>query len=140
MYSFGTKSQQKLDTCCTELQQVADRVMGYQIMDFTIVWGHRGEAAQNAAFDSNASTKRWPDSNHNIYPSDALDFAPWVITGGRGGIDWNDTHSFAILAGLFLAASVELTIISRYGGDWDRDGQTSDQTFMDWGHIEVIRT
>lgn len=140
IYSFGNASRQKLHTCCPELVQVAERVMSYQIMDFTIVWGHRGKAAQDKAFAEGASKKQWPDSLHNVYPSDALDFAPWItLPNGRGGIDWSDNYSFVMLAGLFLAAGAELEIELRYGGDWDRDGSTKDQTFMDLGHIEVVR-
>ena len=26
----------------------------------------------------------------------------------------------------------------RYGGDWDTDGSTKDQSLMDWGHVEIL--
>ena len=85
------------------------------------------------------SKKRWPDSKHNftvegIGPSSqAFDFGPWV----NGGIPWDDTHLFALIAGVFFAAADDLKIKLRWGGDWDMDGLTTDQTFMDWGHMEI---
>jgi peptidoglycan L-alanyl-D-glutamate endopeptidase CwlK len=66
--------------------------------------------------------------------SEAIDFAPWV----EGSIPWDDTHVFAIIAGCFHAAAKEKNAVIRYGGDWDTDGSTKDQTLMDWGHVEII--
>lgn len=43
-------------------------------MDLTVTEGHRGEAAQNAAFEAGFSKKRWPDSGHNSLPARAFDF------------------------------------------------------------------
>ena len=86
----------------------------------------------------------WPDSNHNAINSEgqpestALDFAPWLrLPNGKMGIPWEDTHAFAILGGLFIAAGHFLGTPITYGGDWDSDGSTEDQTLMDWGHIEL---
>lgn len=141
MYSFGNASLAKLDTCAPQLINIARHAIGATPVDFTIVWGYRGEAQQNALEASGASRKRFPESKHNREAggrpeSWALDFAPWV----DGRIYWDDTHMFALVAGVFLAAAalrprpVEL----RWGGDWDSDGKTTDQTLMDWGHIELI--
>lgn len=132
-FQYGAKSQAKLDTLDDDLRAVAELVMSWQIYDLTIVWGHRGEEAQEDAFRSGNSSKRWPESKHNELPSRALDFAPWV----DGSIPWKDTHAFAVLGGLFIAAGAVLGIPIRYGGDWDMDGETTDQRLMDWGHVEL---
>ena len=108
--------------------------MEWQVYDFTIVWGHRNKAAQEQAFLSGNSGKRWPDSRHNSTPSTALDFAPWV----DGGIPWNDTHAFAVIGGMFIAAGADLGTPIIYGGDWDMDGLTTDQRLMDWGHVQLV--
>ena len=74
-----------------------------------------------------------------MLPSNALDFTPWGrLKDGRMGPPWDDTHSFAMLGGLFLAAGKIRSVGLRYGGDWDGDGSTQDQTLMDWGHVELI--
>ena len=65
--------------------------------------------------------------------SDALDFAPYI----NGRIYWEDSHIFAVVAGVFMAAAKQQGFKIRWGGDWDSDGTTTDQTFMDWGHIEI---
>ena len=43
-----------------------------------------------------------------------------------------------MIGGMFLVAGQILKIPVRYGGDWDRDGGTKDQSLMDWGHIELV--
>ena len=140
-YRFGNASLDKLATCAPQLRNVAMQAIRATPVDFTIVWGYRGEEQQNALHASGASHKPYPESKHNRRASGepaaiALDFAPWV----DGRIYWDDTHMFALVAGVFLAAAalrpqpVEL----RWGGDWDSDGKTTDQTLMDWGHIELL--
>jgi len=138
-FAFGSSSQAKLKTCHPKLIKVAEAAILATPVDFTIVWGFRPETIQNALFDSGASKKRFPNSKHNfmsnsVKMSKAIDFAPWI----RGSIPWKDTHAFAVLAGVFFAEAKRLNIELRYGGDWDRDGLTTDQTFMDWGHMELV--
>jgi peptidoglycan L-alanyl-D-glutamate endopeptidase CwlK len=144
IYEYGRKSKAKLLTCHPVLAMIADDVLELTPYDITIIHGLRGEDVQNALFDSNVSHKRYPHSRHNktndnrvadpYSMSDALDFAPYV----DGKIYWNDTHIFALIAGLFIAAAHKRGYTLRYGGDWDSDGKTTDQTLMDWGHIEII--
>ncbi len=86
-----------------------------------------------------ASEKVWPFSEHNFMldgkpHSKAFDFAPHL---GRRGIPWEDTHLFALVAGVFFAVARELGVKLRWGGDWNMNGLTTDQTFMDWGHLEI---
>ena len=106
-----------MGTCTDNLQRVLDRAMSYQIMDFTIVCGHRNEAAQNEAYSVGNSTKQWPNSKHNSFPSIAVDVAPWPI-------DWKDNLAFARLSGIIEAAASEEGVALRWGGDWDRDWET----------------
>lgn len=134
-FAFGPRSLAHLDTVDRDLRDVAERVMSYQIFDFAIICGHRGEEAQNQAFMSGNSGKRWPDSLHNRTPSPALDFAPWI----DDGIPWKDTHAFAVIGGMFIAAGAELGKPIVWGGDWDMDGATTDQRLQDWGHVQLRR-
>lgn len=140
MYAYGTESLSRLATITPNLRSVAHRVMSYQIMDLTIVCGQRGKEEQALAYVKGYSKKQWPDSLHNATPfAHALDFAPWTkLPSGLWGINWDDTHAFAMLGGLFLAAGAATGTHLRYGGDWNRNGSTEDQILMDWGHIEEI--
>jgi len=147
-HQYGKQSTQKLGTCHPALRTIADEALSMSPYDITIVRGWSGKDVQNALYDSHASTKRFPDSRHNRSDdlgvprplrskiSDALDFAPYV----NGAIPWGDTHIFAVIAGCFMAAAKMYGHTLRWGGDWDSDGGTKDQTLMDWGHIEIIWT
>ena len=140
MYEFGNRSKSHLLTCRSDIVAVAQYVMDQQIVDFAIICGHRDEEAQTEAFMLGNSKLKWPESSHNMSPSNALDFAPWLrLPSGKLGIPWNDTHAFALLGGMFILAGRILGTRIRYGGDWNMNGNTQDQTLMDWGHIEVIR-
>lgn len=140
MYTFGNASRNKLSSCHPDLVEIAELALARSPYDFTIVHGWRGEDVQNALQESGASHKRYPDSKHNhtddngVPLSLAFDFAPWI----GGSIPWNDEHVFCIIAGVILSAATELEIAVRYGGDWDGDGSTKDQTLMDWGHLELV--
>jgi peptidoglycan L-alanyl-D-glutamate endopeptidase CwlK len=123
---------------------LADHVLRVSPYDITIIHGLRHEDIQNALYESFASTKRFPDSRHNktddedieepFSVSDALDFAPWI----NNTIYWKDTHIFAVIAGIFIAEGTRMGYRIRWGGDWDSDGMTTDQSLMDWGHIEIM--
>lgn len=143
MFFYGKKSRDRLATCHPILQEIAEHALGISPYDITIIHGLRGEAVQNALYDSHASTKQWPNSRHNATQdpevadhfsmSDALDFAPVV----NGKIPWDDTHIFAAVAGVLMSSARSLGYELRWGGDWDGDGETTDQKLMDWGHVEI---
>lgn len=137
MAQLSRTSKLRRDSCHSDLRILIDRlILDY---DFTVVCGHRGEEAQNKAFRENKSTKRWPDSKHNTYPSLAVDLAPYE----SGGIDWGKTQS-AYFAGRVMGLAEELFrqgIMKhriRCGIDWDMDNDIDDTKFWDAGHFEII--
>lgn len=137
-FRYGRNSEARLFTCHPDLIRVARRFIKITTVDATIVCGARDESFQDRWFESGTSTKRWPDSKHNAGPgatrekSDAIDFAPWI----KGAIPWNDEGAFYAMAGVWLAAGKIEGVELRSGKDWDRDGLTEDQSFMDLGHVE----
>jgi len=139
-FKFGKASNDKLKTCHPDLVRVAELALSRSPVDFTIVWGWRDAAQQNAMVAAGASKTPWPKSKHNATnqagepASNAIDFAP--VVGGT--IPWKDTHLFAVVAGVLMSAAVELGVRLRWGGDWNMNGLTTDQTFMDWGHVERL--
>ena len=141
MFSFGASSEKKLLLADPELAEVPRLVMSWQVYDFTIVWTYRTAEQQMQAFLSGNSKKK-DGSYHQVTKNgepfaQAIDFAPWcLLPDGRMGIPWKDTHAFAVLGGMMVAAGEQLGIPIVYGGDWDMDGTTTDQTLMDWGHIQ----
>lgn len=133
MPKFGKSSESALATAHPDLVRVARRVI--ELFDHSILEGHRGEAAQNAAFKKGLSQQRWPHGKHNAMPSNAIDIAPYPV-------DWSDTEAarqrFVLLAGYYLAIGATMGIALRWGGDWDGDDDTRDERFRDYGHIERI--
>ncbi|MGI4738060.1 MAG: M15 family metallopeptidase [Janthinobacterium lividum] len=76
-------------------------------------------------------TYKWGgQSNHNELPSKALDVAHLQL---NGSVTW-DNAALLLFARLVRAADKRIT----WGGDWDRDGLTADETFHDWPHFELV--
>lgn len=137
MPKFSVASLEKLKTCHPELQAIAHEVI--TCIDFTVVEGHRGQAAQDRAFAEGKSQVRWPNGKHNALPSLALDVAPVYYDAGMK-IDWNDLVAFGRLMGAFQMAAARHGVRLRFGLDWDGDFRTVNrdpsESFMDAPHVE----
>lgn len=135
MPRFSSTSRARLSTCHPDLQVLFQRVV--QSFDCTILEGHRGQAAQDAAFREGKSQLRYPHGKHNALPSMAADVAPYPI-------DWDDLSRFRYFAGyvqgvaeiLLLQGEMEYAV--RWGGDWDQDTELKDNTFNDLVHFELV--
>lgn len=111
-------------------------------IDLSIIWGYRDKGEQNG-LDPRVTNARWPQSYHNAVDhkgdpqSEAVDFAPWVLMpSGKMGIPWRDNNLFCMVAGIVLAAAFIEEVELTWGGDFDRDGHTTDQTLADLGHMQ----
>ena len=122
------------DTLDPTLQRVMDRVL-HEVADISLTSGHRGQAEQDALFDKRVTKVRWPDSKHNTYPSVAVDFQPHPYPDYTPKL-WG---ALGYIAGRAIAIAKEEGICLRWGGDWDRDGDTTDQSFDDLFHLEIYR-
>lgn len=98
--------------------------------DFTILDSQRGKAAQELAFKQKRSKAHFGKSAHNWTPSIALDVAPLPI-------DWKNEKAFVKLSKTILDLAGDLMIPIRWGGDWNMDGKTSDERFVDMPHYEL---
>jgi peptidoglycan L-alanyl-D-glutamate endopeptidase CwlK len=140
MPTLSKTSVDRLLTCDPRLQLVLNGAI--KIVDFTVMEGHRGEAAQNDAFKRGASKLRWPDGKHNMLPSRAVDIAPVHYVSGKLKIDWNDLVAFGRLMGVVQAVAHRHGIRLRFGLDWDGDflsvNRDTDESFMDAPHVELI--
>lgn len=128
-YTFGQSSAERLYTCHHDLQRLLQEAI--RIIDFSVLCGYRDEAAQTAAVNAGSSKVRFPDSKHNSLPSMAVDIAPYPI-------DWDNIARFAHLQGVIRGLAHSMGIEIRLGGDWDMDGDITDQRFIDWPHIELV--
>ena len=128
MPRFSNRSKEALATCHPDLRRVMNEAIKY--IDFSVLEGHRGQAAQDLAFRQGLSKLRWPNGRHNSKPSRAVDIAPYPIV-------WADTERFVLFAGFILGIASTLGIKLRWGGDWDTDWQVKDEKFRDYGHFEL---
>lgn len=149
MPAFGRSSIAQLSTCHPLLQRLFQRV----ILDYdcTVLEGHRGQQAQDRAFAEGRSKLKFPNGNHNAYPSNAVDVAPFDVT--LKGVNWKTNvldhgaldkeglanlmrfyHFGGIVKGIALLMGLKI----RWGGDWDGDNYFSDQTFNDLPHFEIV--
>ena len=112
MPKFSSHSLKELSTCDYRLQEIFKRAI--KVYDFSILEGHRGEVAQNYAYDHGFSKVRWPNGKHNTDPSKALDAAPYPIR-------WNDPIRFTELAIIVKSIANELCVKIIWGGDWGWD-------------------
>tara|TARA_R110000824_G_C14839836_1_gene638849 strand:+ start:144 stop:533 length:390 start_codon:yes stop_codon:yes gene_type:complete len=126
------------------------------LMDISVICGNRSEAEQDALYPDNTLVK-FPNSKHNSLPSMAVDLAPYhpvygYLSGhktqlnkiaGAENIDYMDAYCFVQseyhrMAGVVLTCAKQLNIKVRWGGDFDSDGNTLDQSFIDLPHFELI--
>ena len=130
-HAFGAKSEAHLATVHPELADACRHALQASPFDLTVTCGRRSKADQEQAVREGRSKVHWPHGNHNTrQPAElarAVDIHPYPI-------DFKDTRRYYILAGLMLAVS---NVPLRWGGDWDGDGQLTDQTFNDLPHFEV---
>jgi len=136
MPKYSQSSQKRLSTCHRDLQTVFNEVIKYY--DVTIACGHRGEAAQQEAYDDGFSTVQFPNSKHNSIPSMATDAIPYPQK-------WSDMDALQVLGGFVMGVASQLyeqgkiTHLIRWGHDWDGDHDYHDQTFIDAPHFELFK-
>jgi len=139
MAKFGRTSANNLSTCHRDLQILCEAmIVNY---DFSVVFGHRSMAIQNALFKKGRKLK--PDalgdkredyiivnraqvvtyrgfekpSNHNKFPSLAVDIIPYPS-------GWSNANKIYELAGFAKATYLELKAVGAiesemtFGSDW----------------------
>ena len=135
MPKFSQSSFSKLATCHPDLQALFYEVI--KTFDCTILEGYRNEEDQEKAFETGNTTLHWPHGKHNRSPSMAVDVAPYPI-------DWGNNYRFYWFAGYVMGIAQKLkdegkmTHSVRFGGDWDKDKDITDEYFKDLVHFELI--
>ena len=131
-YKFSKHSLKRLGTCDERLQKIFLEVIKH--IDCTIVEGHRNKELQDDYFRIGRSRVKWPNGNHNSYPSNAVDVAPCI----KGKIPWDDSDYFYHFAGFVKGVASQMGIRIRHGYDWDMDNELKDQTLFDGPHFELV--
>ena len=147
-FSFSQRSQDRLSNIHPDLVILCRHVLATGIMDFSIVEGARSESRQRDLVARGVSTTM--NSKHLIQPdgyAHAVDLYPYPVDMGKvRAHDAVEICRFGLLAGIMLLCARNLretgiiTSRIRWGGDWDKDGQTLDHRFFDAPHFEIIQS
>lgn len=122
------------DRLLTVRQDLAEVIREVSLsFPLAVLCGRRDQAAQDQAFVTGHSKVRWPNSEHNTNPSNAVDVAPHPI-------DFKDRDRFILLAGFVLATGLRHGLSIRWGGDWNGNLVVKDERFQDLGHFEIRRS
>ena len=142
---WGPKSTQVFKTLDPRLQEIMSFVL-VTVADISLISGRRDEAEQNRLFKEGKSKLRYPNSKHNAFPfSKAVDFQPYPMPN----VNATDPKirererkrlwaALAYVAGAARVFAYANGHVIRWGGDWDMDGDLTDQNFDDLFHIELI--
>lgn len=134
MPKFSDTSRRELGTAHRSLQRVFLQVI--KITDIKIVKGFRDKKEQDAAYKAKLSKVKWPNGKHNKVPSEAVDVYPFPIPSDLNTKEYA-TRCVALNEVVQRVAD-SLGIQIRWGGDWDGDGDMTDQKLHDLVHFEVI--
>lgn len=129
MPKFSETSLKNLDQANAPLQEVFHQVI--KRFDCRVICGYRDKEAQEQAFEEGKSTKHFPNSKHNVKPSLAVDVVPWPL-------DWKDIKRFMQMGYFVLGVAHGMGIKLKWGADWNMNLKISDETFLDWGHFEIV--
>jgi len=157
-HSLGTNSKKQYDTLHSDLQMVVDWVLAECLVDFTLVEGYRTPAKQFMYYKKGRKfiDGEWVlvqpknkitnvdgmkiKGKHNYNPSLAVDFCAYVPE--KPQLKWDAIH-LTYIASCFLTVAEFLHkegLIEhklRWGGNWDKDGDLSDNTLYDRPHVEL---
>lgn len=125
---FSETSKRNLSQCHPLLIVLFNKVV--EVRDCSIIKGHRGQLAQDAAYKLGNTKLKFPFSKHNQVPSIAVDAQPFPFKEGNIE-DW-----FHFLGVVYACARI-LGIDIRTGYDWDSDGDFTDHNFVDLYHTEL---
>lgn len=120
MNKWSKQSKENYRTLHPDLKILADEVL--KLHDCTIRQGYRDKDTQNKYFRNGTSKVEWPNSKHNLMPSEAIDLSPYI----PGLNPWDMEHVLhfsgvvqAIAARLYDDGLMSKRLI--WGGSWSTD-------------------
>lgn len=127
-FKFSKRSEENLKGVHPDLVKVARLALTLSPRDFTVIEGLRTEARQQQLYKQGAT--KTMNSRH--LTGHAIDIVPYPL-------DWKDKAAFETIAKAMLTAAKQLNIAIRWGGDWNQNGRSDDETFYDGSHFELLK-
>lgn len=124
MPRFSRKSLRELETCDPMLQYLFKEVVKH--FDCSVIEGKRSLEDQQELLNEGAT--KTLDSAH--LTGRAVDVYPYPV-------DFEDRDRWHYFGGYVLGTARQFGIDVIWGGDWDNDTKTKDNTFDDLMHFEL---
>lgn len=124
MPRFSRKSLRELETCDPMLQYLFKEVVKH--FDCSVIEGKRSLEDQQELLNEGAT--KTLDSAH--LTGRAVDVYPYPV-------DFEDRDRWHYFGGYVLGTAKQFGIDVIWGGDWDNDTKTKDNTFDDLMHFEL---
>lgn len=126
MPAFGSTSKERLFSAHQHLQRLFNEVIKHR--DCKVLCGHRGKEDQEKAFVERKTKAHYGQSNHNYFPSLAIDVMPWYPTEPH--IRWGELNELREFANFVQGVAVGMDIPIKWGGEFAK--------FFDGPHYELI--
>lgn len=135
MYTLSARSRRNLEGVHPKLVDVVRRALEITQQDFTVVEGLRSLETQKAYVAKGVSkTMR----SYHLQQKDGYGHAVDLYPYYNGSVQVEAPFSrYKMIADAMLAAAKELGVVVTWGADWDRDGDTSDHSFIDSPHYQL---
>ena len=127
MPRFGSKSSRVLESLNEDLAELM--VEAIKWVDISLIEGKRSSERQAELLKLGAT--KTLKSKH--LTGQAIDFAPY-----HNGIQWDKRENFIYTAGIIYGIACMMGIKIRWGGDWNKNNDLSDNDFDDLCHIELL--
>lgn len=135
MYVLSARSRRNLEGVHPKLVSVVRRALQLTDQDFTVVEGLRSLETQKAYVAKGVSKTM---KSYHLKQKDgyghAVDLYPYY--DGSVQVD-APFHQYQMIADAMLKAADELGVVITWGADWNRDGRTSDHSFIDSPHYQI---
>lgn len=123
MPSYSVHSQERLLTCDHKLQRLFNELI--KQVDHSILCGYRGKDEQDLAYATKRSQFKWPESRHNLRPSQAVDVQPCPLAHD----EMRQVQAFREFGVVVKECASRLGIRVRWGGDF--------HSWKDYPHWEL---
>lgn len=135
MFKLSKRSLTNLEGVHPTLVKIVERAIEISKQDFTVVEGLRTIEKQKEYVAKGVSkTMKSYHLKQNDGYGHAVDLYPYY----NGSVQVNAPFSkFKLISEAMLEAAKEFNIVITWGADWDRDGDTTDHSFVDSPHYQI---
>lgn len=138
-YRFSRRSMENLkDVNHLLISVVVTALKKYSSVDFSVIEGMRSSERQQELFKKGTTqtlrSKHRPQEDGYSHAVDLLPSLPKV----SGSEIWEHKEAFKAVSDAMFKGSKDLNIKIRWGGDWNENGRSDDETFYDGPHFELV--